>query len=58
VLAPGAQPLAEVVFDGAAERGWRGCEAGLLDIASVAEIFESLLAALPAGVTTQDAAVA
>ena len=58
VLAPGAQPLTEVVFDGAAERGWRGCEAGLLDIASAAEILERLLASLTAGAATPDAAVA
>lgn len=48
VLAPDAWPVAEVVFDGATERGWRGCEAGLLDLASAAEIFEGLLADLTA----------
>ncbi|MGZ5417354.1 MAG: hypothetical protein ACXWDI_09260 [Nocardioides sp.] len=58
VLAPGAQPLAEVVFDGAAERGWRGCEAGLLDVAAAAAIFESLLAALDAAEGAEDRAAA
>lgn len=43
VLTPGAQPVTEVVFDGAAERGWRGCEAGLLDVASAASILDRLL---------------
>ncbi len=43
VLATGAAPAAEAVFDGADRRGWRGYEAGLLGVAAAAEIFEELL---------------
>jgi hypothetical protein len=43
VLATGAAPAAEAVFDGAGRRGWRGYEAGLLGVAAAAEIFEELL---------------
>ena len=46
VLAAGATPTAEAVFDGAARLGWRGYEAGLLDVATTAEVFEELLATL------------
>ena len=43
VLNPGAAAAAEVVFDGAREFGWRGYEAGLLDIAGAAAMFDSML---------------
>ena len=43
VLARGAAPAAEAVFDGMERRGWRGYEAGLLGVAAAAEIFEELL---------------
>ena len=43
VLNPGAAAAAEVVFDGARELGWRGYEAGLLDIAGAAAMFDSML---------------
>ena len=43
VLLPGAIPLAEVVYDGRAERGWTGIEAGLLDVAGAAILFDRLL---------------
>ena len=43
VLTPGATPAAEVVFDGASELGWRGYEAGLLDVATAALMFDGLL---------------
>jgi hypothetical protein len=46
VLTTGATPAAEVTFDGAARRGWRGYEAGLADVATAAEIFEELLVEL------------
>jgi hypothetical protein len=50
VLVTGATPSAEAVYDGAADRGWRGYEAGLVDVATAAEIFEDLLAVVePAG---------
>ena len=42
VLTPGAVPVAEVVLDGARLFGWTGIEAGLLDIATAAELFEDL----------------
>lgn len=42
VLTPGATPVAEVVLDGATEFGWSGAEAGLMDVATAAELFEEL----------------
>lgn len=45
-LVPGAQPLAEVVYDGAAEVGWAGYQAGLLDVPSASVLFERLLGEL------------
>ncbi len=42
VLTPGATPVAEVVLDGAKEFGWSGAEAGLMDVATAAELFEEL----------------
>jgi hypothetical protein len=42
VLAPGAVPTAEVVFDGAETLGWTGYEAGLLDVGTAAEMFEEM----------------
>jgi hypothetical protein len=46
VLTPGAQPLAEVEYDGAAEAGWSGVAAGLLRVADAAGLFVLLLARL------------
>ena len=46
VLTPGATPIATVVLDGAKEFGWSGAEAGLLDVATAAELFEGLRTAL------------
>jgi hypothetical protein len=43
VLVPGALPLSEHVIDGAAEFGWSGVEAGLLDIAPAAVLLDRLL---------------
>jgi hypothetical protein len=45
-LTPGAVPLAEVVYDGAANLGWVGYQAGLLDVPSAAVLFDRLLAEL------------
>lgn len=42
VLASGATPAAETVYDGATHQGWRGYEAGLVDVPTAAEIFEGL----------------
>jgi len=42
-LMPGAIPLAEAVYDGAAELGWVGYRAGLLDVESAASLFDRLL---------------
>lgn len=49
VLAPGSTPLEEVALDGRTAFGWTSCEAGLLDVATVAGIFESLLAQVERG---------
>ena len=46
VLTPGAVPAAEVVFDGAAELGWSGIEAGRLDVPTAAAMFDEMLAQL------------
>ncbi len=46
-LAPGVLPLAEAVFDGAAERGWVGYEAGLLGIGDAAALLDLLLPQVP-----------
>jgi hypothetical protein len=46
VLAPGAQPLAEAEYDGAAEAGWSGVAAGLLRVEEAAGLFVLLLARL------------
>ena len=46
VLAAGAVPSAEVVFDGAEALGWTGYEAGLLDVATAAAMFEEMAAEL------------
>jgi hypothetical protein len=42
VLTPGAVPIDEVVLDGAAAFGWTGYEAGLLDVATAAELFAEM----------------
>ena len=47
VLAPGTTPTAEAVLDGRETFGWSAYEAGLLDLPTVAGIFEALLARLP-----------
>ncbi len=47
-LVPGAVPGAEVVYDGAAEAGWTGVEAGLLRVDGAAALFEVLLPRLRA----------
>lgn len=49
VLRPGAVPLAEAVLDGADAFGWRGVEAGLLDVAGAAPLFDALLERLGEG---------
>ncbi len=46
VLVPGAVPLAESAVDGRRDFGWRGIEAGLLDVPSAAAILDRLLAEL------------
>lgn len=46
VLAPGAVPAAEIVFDGAETLGWTGYEAGLLDVTTAAAMFEEMAAEL------------
>ena len=46
MLAPGSVPIDEVVLDGRVTFGWSTYEAGLLDVATAAGIFESLLARL------------
>jgi hypothetical protein len=46
VLAPGAEPLAEVQYDGAAEAGWTGVEAGLLRASEASGILVLLLSRL------------
>jgi len=45
-LVPGSTPLAEAVYDGAAELGWVGYQAGLLDVPSAAVLFDRLLVEL------------
>ncbi|HSE72548.1 MAG TPA: hypothetical protein VLA97_17400 [Nocardioidaceae bacterium] len=47
VLAPDAVALAEVVFDGRTKLGWRGVEAGLVDVPTAAALFDRLHAELP-----------
>lgn len=47
-LRPDAEPSRSVRFDGAAERGWVGYEAGLLRVSEAAELFDRLLAELAA----------
>lgn len=42
VLRPGSVPSAELVFDGAETLGWTGYEAGLLDVATAAGMFEEM----------------
>jgi hypothetical protein len=46
VLVTGARPRAEAVFDGAAELGWRGYRAGLLDVPGAAALLTRLRAEL------------
>ncbi|HET6651594.1 MAG TPA: hypothetical protein VFH10_03065 [Nocardioides sp.] len=46
VLNPGAVPSGEVVFDGAEALGWTGYEAGLLDVATAASMFDEMSAQL------------
>ena len=46
VLVTGATPDAEAVFDGAAELGWRGYQAGLLDVPTAAGLLTRLRAEL------------
>ncbi|MGN6576565.1 MAG: hypothetical protein ACTHKG_12830 [Nocardioides sp.] len=48
VLVPGAVPVAEVAYDGAARHGWRSHEAGLMTVATATLVFDELLALLPA----------
>jgi hypothetical protein len=55
VLTPGAQPLAEVEYDGAAESGWSGVAAGLLSVAEAARFFVLLLDRLKADRTLREA---
>jgi hypothetical protein len=43
-LRRGARPSAQATYDGRAERGWKGHEAGLLGVAEAALLFERLLA--------------
>jgi hypothetical protein len=43
VLTPGAVPSAEAVYDGAAEAGWSGVEAGLLTVGDASGILVLLL---------------
>jgi hypothetical protein len=45
-LNPGAVASGEVVFDGAAALGWTGYEAGLLDVATAAAMFDEMSAEL------------
>ncbi|HET7690555.1 MAG TPA: hypothetical protein VFK41_09265 [Nocardioidaceae bacterium] len=52
-LVPGAQPLAEVVYDGAADLGWVGYQAGLLDVPSASVLFDRLLAEIAPGAVPQ-----
>jgi hypothetical protein len=42
-LVPGAVPTAEAVYDGAADLGWVGYQAGLLDVPSASVLFDRLL---------------
>lgn len=42
-LTPGAVPLAEAVYDGAAELGWSSHEAGLLGVPAAAVLLDELL---------------
>jgi len=42
-LAPGAVAVAEAVYDGATEQGWVGYQAGLVDVATAAALFDRLL---------------
>ncbi len=42
-LVPGSVPLTEAVYDGAAELGWVGYQAGLLDVPSASVLFDRLL---------------
>jgi hypothetical protein len=46
VLTPGAHPVAEAAYDGAAEAGWTGVAAGLLRVPEAAGLFVLLLARL------------
>ena len=46
VLVTGATPSAEAVFDGAAELGWRGYQAGLVDVPTAAGLLTRLRAEL------------
>ena len=46
VLAPGATPLAETEYDGAAEAGWTGVAAGLLGVPEAAGLLVLLMSRL------------
>lgn len=48
VLAPGAMPLAEARYDGAAEHGWTGVRAALVDVPTAIGLFDVLVESLPA----------
>ncbi|HET6562169.1 MAG TPA: hypothetical protein VFG72_09860 [Marmoricola sp.] len=50
-LTPGAQPMAEAEYDGAAEAGWTGAAAGRLGVVEAAELFVLLSARLPGSET-------
>ncbi|MGW0226892.1 hypothetical protein ACWDWO_01125 [Actinopolymorpha singaporensis] len=52
VLRAGAVAVDGARYDGAAEHGWRGYEAGLLSVDAAAELFERLLAELAPGAGT------
>lgn len=45
-LDPAAVPVEEAVFDGATLLGWRGVEAGLVDVRTAAAVLEDLLGVL------------
>ncbi len=50
-LAPGATPLDQAVYDGAARAGWTGVAAGRLDRDEVAPILDELYAGVGFGTT-------
>lgn len=58
VLTPGARPVAEAEYDGAAEEGWSGVDAGLLGVTEAAGIFALLLSRLGDDETVRGAGAA